>query len=582
MVTSISGADTWLTLNNKPLSFQATNENLEARAFECNSDSKEGNKLKVTLTAPSDIKIFAEDEQLQTAYSGVWEWRPPLGFAGLCELRVSVPGYPVQIAKVRVLPEKLSQERYVRMLTDLNAITVDLLIRLNSWTSEKAILQLRSQEIAPLRDYKLMKEIMRQLEDVMFHIRRYPHRLLRKQDDQRLLHEVHQFSSETVPIPGSVLELPERIAVVCGHNRLPEAWLVPQNTLTYDVYENRLLKQFLQHQVTAKLYFIQQRAKSELQRLEKDYEIALARSWKNTAKQLESEIKQLKFVVKECGQMILQCVSWISEPFLKSVKASDISGKATQILLKNPFYSRFFQIYLYFQQELTISLDTQHFLTELSMHKVCDLYEIWSVFEMTRMVVDELKKAGYNLAFNTLFYEVERNHFQFRVLKNAPSIVLTKGDLRIEIKYEPVYPSKKNPAVLAVSALIADLDDPFDQRTPDLAIEVYQHEQPISILIFDVKYKWQGVEGSRIPNKHDKGTMREYKDIICYKPHNPGMHARTRKIVSNAYILYPGDLLWQENHNKIGALPLVPNIDSNRRTDAVKTVKHLLRSAHML
>ena len=584
MVTSISGANTWLTLNNKALSFQETSENLDASAFECNSDSKKGNILKVTLAAPppDTIEIFAEDEQLQTAYSGVWEWRPPLGFAGLCELRVRVPGYPVQIAKVRVLPEKLSQDRYELMLADLNTITVDLLIRLNSWAREKAVLQLRNQEISPLRDYQLMKEIMSQLEDVMFHIRRNPHRLLHKQNDQRLIHEVHQFSSETMPIPGSILELPARISGVCGFHRLPEAWMVPQNTLTYDVYENRLLKHFFQHQLIAKLHFIQKRAKSELQRLEKDYATAHAMSWKKTALQLETEIRKLKPVVEECGQMMHQCVVWVSEPFLKSVKASDVSGKATQILLKNPFYSLFFQVYLRFQQELTISLDTQHYLTDLAMHKVCDLYEVWSVFEITKIVLDQLAKAGYDIASNALFYELERNLFQFTVRKNVPSIVLTKGDLRVEIKYEPVYLSKLNPSVAAIPALVTDINDPFNQRSPDLAIEVYQNEQPQSVIIFDVKYRWQGVTGSRGPNSDDKNKMREYKDIICFKPYHADTYPRTRKVVSNAYILYPGDLLWQDQHNKVGALPLLPDMDSNKKTEAEKTIKYLLRSAHML
>jgi PD-(D/E)XK nuclease superfamily/Domain of unknown function (DUF2357) len=585
MDTSISGADSWFTLNGKPLSFREESENLDAGAFECNSDIKRGNILKVIFTAapsPDTIDVFADGEQLPTAYSGVWEWRPPLGFAGLCELQVKVQEYSIQVARIRVLPEKLSQDRYEIMLSDLSTIATDLLIRLNSWATEKAVLQLREQDISPLRDYQLMKEIISQLEDVMFHIRRSPYHVLSTHNEQRLLHEVHLFSSETVPLSGNVLALPKTFKSLHGINSLPETWMVPQSTPTYDVHENRLLKQFVQHQLIAKLHFIQERAKSELRRLEKDYEIAAVMSWKKTREQLAKEIRKLELVVAECEQMMYQCVAWGSESFLRSVRFSGVSGKATQFLLKSPFYSRFFQLYLRFQQELTISLDTQNYLTDLAMQKVCDLYEVWSVFEITKMAMDELTKVGYRIASSSLFYEVERNHFQFKVRKNVPSIVLIKDDIRVEIKYEPIYVSKANPSVASIPALVANLNDPLQQRTPDLAIEVYEHDQPKTVIIFDVKYKWQGNDGSRGPNSDDKNKMREYKDIICYKPYNLDTHPRLRKIVSNAYILFPGDLPWQEPSNKVGALPLIPDMDSRRQAAAEKTVKYLLRSARLL
>lgn len=305
-------------------------------------------------------------------------------------------------------------------------------------------------------------------------------------------------------------------------------------------------------------------------------------NWKNTVRRLEPEIEQLTLVVKECDKMMLQCISWISETFLKSVKPSDVYGKATQILLKNPFYSRFFQIYLYLQQELTISLDSQRFLTELTMQKVSDLYEVWSVFEITRIIVDELKTSGYIVASNTIFYEVDRNFFQVKIRKNAASIVMKKHDIRVELRYEPIYLSKNNPSVSAISSLIANLNDPHDQRTPDLAIEVYQEDQPISVLIFDVKYKWQGAVGSRKPTKHGRDDMREYRDIICYKPQSPGYPTRIRKIVSNAYILYPGDEIWEEHPNKVGALPFVPDMASAKKVEVRKKIKNLLHAARLL
>lgn len=580
MTTSISGADTWLTLNNTPLSFQDTSENLDAQVIECNSESADGSIIQVTPLAPYGLKIFVEGKQLQTAYAGYWEWRPPRGFAGLCKLHVITPEYPELVAKIRVLPEKLSFERHKVMLSDLSKIAVDLLIRMNSWASETYELQIRDQEVSPLRDYELVKEIMRQLEEVIFHISLNPHRELQEHSVQQLFHEVVRFSSETVPIPGNMLAIPTRFAEVCNFRELPEAWSVQQKTLTYDVYENRLLKQFVQHQLVSKLNFLHERAKSELQRQEQNFKVAHMKGY-STDKLLQ-EIESLKQVIVDSQQMRRKCINWAGEAFLRSVQPLQMQGKATQILLKSPFYNLFFQLYLRFQQELKISLDIDHYLTELATQKVSDLYEMWSVFEITKIVRDKLTDAGYIITSQTIFYEVERNLFQFRVRKNVPSIIFAKDDLRVEIKYEPIYLSKDNPSVATISALVTDSSNTDHQLTPDLAIEIYERGQVKDVILFEVKYKWKGEDGSRSPTRNDKNTMREYRQDICYKPYSLGASTLIHEIVSNAYILYPGDIPLHDHLKGIGALPLIPDLDPVKRNDVENAVKNLLHIAHLL
>src|SRR5713226_5584930 len=121
-----SGADKWLTLNDRPLSFHDDNENLDAQAHESRD-----NTFRITNAAPDDLQIYVDEQLLQTERYGRWLWKPD-GYAGLYLLQVSVPGYPLQTARVRVLPEKLSYVRYKAMLDDISKITVDLLFRLNS------------------------------------------------------------------------------------------------------------------------------------------------------------------------------------------------------------------------------------------------------------------------------------------------------------------------------------------------------------------------------------------------------------------------------------------------------------------
>ncbi len=161
MVIPISGVDTWLTLNYNPLSFQDDTENLDASAYE-NSD----NILRITQFAPDDLQIRVDEKLLETERYGRWCWRPE-GYAGLYVLQVSVADHSAYTTQVRVLPEKLSYERYKVMLDDISNIAIDLLFRLNSPAGEKAITQFREQESSAFRDYRLMQKIMKDLENVM-------------------------------------------------------------------------------------------------------------------------------------------------------------------------------------------------------------------------------------------------------------------------------------------------------------------------------------------------------------------------------------------------------------------------------
>src|SRR6266702_7902812 len=161
MAIPISGADTWLTLNDVPLSFQSENENLDTQTYETRD-----NMLRVSLVAPEDLQVYVDGKLIETERYGRWLWRPD-GYAGLYLLQVSAPGHPLQVARVRVLPEKLSYERYKVILDDISKIAVDLLFRLNSPAGEKAITQFREQEASALRNYELIPKIMQELEGVI-------------------------------------------------------------------------------------------------------------------------------------------------------------------------------------------------------------------------------------------------------------------------------------------------------------------------------------------------------------------------------------------------------------------------------
>ncbi len=263
----ISGVDTWLTLNNRPLSFQDDNENLDAQAQESRD-----NMFRITNAAPDDLQIYVDEKLLQTERYGRWLWKPD-GYAGF---------------------------------------TVDLLFRLNSPAGEKAVTQYREEESSALRNYELIHKIMNELDEVMDSIRRSPHRVLQEYTEQKLLHEVRQFSSETSPVGGAVLALPAQATTSRRLDRLPAIWLIQQNTLTYDVHENRLLKQFVMRQLVAKLNTIQEKAQYEIKRREKERATKLYKGWRDDE---TPQIEDLHRVMAECQHMTKRCIAWGANHF---------------------------------------------------------------------------------------------------------------------------------------------------------------------------------------------------------------------------------------------------------------------------
>lgn len=578
MATPTSGVNRWLTIRwdtlspggsiqpSKPILFDEGSENEALWVVEYGHYV-----IEVTKEAPGAVTIWIDGNRVETRVYGIWQWKTD-DYAGLYRFEVQAATGELYHTWIRVFPHKMRIPAYNLMKQELSEIALDLLLRLDSPSREMAEYGMRKEDTSSLHDYIQVSGIMEELRDIMSQLRRNPLHALRGQNVQQGWQHIAHFSIDAKPLPGNYQAAP---AVLEKRNvrYLPGTWLTQERCLTYDTYENRLLKQFLQKQLIAKLTQIEKRARHEEEQLR--YHCARYRN-DNNARDLLDKMQQ---ALVRCQQMKELCIRWSSEPFLQEVQSLAHGGGATQILLKNPTYNRFYRLYLRFQQHLKITRDAQKAVDELSLKKVSSLYELWSVFTLSRIAIDDLLAAGYHIISNSTFFEVEKDYFQFDVQKNKSSIVLAKDNLRVEFKYEPIYPNQN--LMRYKSALVATTwgNNPL---TPDLAIEVYEGDQPRDLLIFDAKYKREKYNGRAYPKRDDLNRMRDYRDSIQYQKyvggggHDP--HKRDR-VVSCAYIIYPGDELHQEGAEKsIGALPLVPGMASSRIHKVRVALRDLLRS----
>ncbi|GCF11076.1 DUF2357 domain-containing protein [Dictyobacter arantiisoli] len=570
-----TGLDTWLTINDRPVSFQAGTENLAVEAMEYKQ-----NYVRATVYAPHPVEIFIDQKPLNTYNYGLWLWKP-FTYAGLYELRVHVPGsdYPDQVTKVRVVPQYFTQKLYQNMQEDLSNIAADLLFNLVSSVSERVKTVQRLQDASPLQDYRHIRLIIDHMGEVLGALRRDPYRVLSNQTEQREWSDVWQFNGDSQAIGGDTLHIARKVGRHTQTLTLPARWQVPQTVLSYDVYENRLLKQFLKKQLITKLNAIQERAVSEIGKRKIALTHAKRHNFSDVGEQ-EKGIVALEHVIDECQNMKQRCLQWSNNLFLRSVRGEVSSNKATQVFLKHPHYSRFYKLYLQFQQRLQISLNSQTYITELSLRKMSELYEMWSVFALTRITIDLLKEEGYEASSQHLFYEIDKGNFHFEVRKNIASIVLARDDKRIKIIYEPNYP---NYNIHRAEGLVTTNGRSLPQ-TPDMSIEVYQQNKPAAVCIFDAKYKRvREDDGYFYPLVEDIDKMSNYAANIQYQRYDTiSKRFRPSNIVTSAYVLYPGNRVYEEADGKIGGIPLRPNMSLDHQQEVRQKLRDILYEAQVI
>ncbi len=95
------------------------------------------------------------------------------------------------------------------------------------------------------------------------------------------------------------------------------------------------------------------------------------------------------------------------------------------------------------------------------------------------------------------------------------------------------------------------------QRSPDMSIEIWEKGEPVGVIIFDAKYRTESDGDKQTYVDDDLTKMSDYLTKIRWKSTN--IHQLPKRIVSSAYIIYPGEVL---EHNpqypETGALPIVP------------------------
>jgi hypothetical protein len=427
----------------------------------------------------------------------VADW--PLSGAGHYELRLELDGDLIEVSRWTVGPAKLSATAYGDLLNDLeNLLPVTIALALQKLGAATGIRLVQptgsssvAEEIAQLRRAITKTAAGPGLALILREIAQDPHQIL---TDIEIWVPVAR--ARRVGVTGLVqaVALEANTTSPGVPDRLPDS----RAEATVDVYENRLLKTFVD-QVELRL----RRLRSYL-----------------AAGNNESSIGELNVLARELRAARSQA------SFLRDVgHLSQIPTNVTMVLVKKPAYRKLLETFLDFRNRTAVRLNEP--ALESPLENLPLLYETWGVLQAIHTILDLGTEYGYHIKRNEIFRHGQVGSW-IEVLPNGrPAVTLERSS---DDKTISVIPQRNYAAGDRLRSIS------YAQR-PDLAVEIARPQQPTQVYLLDPKYKLESemsldALGDGKPKKVDIDKMHAYRDAI--------RDEEGRRIVKFAGILYPG------------------------------------------
>jgi len=222
-------------------------------------------------------------------------------------------------------------------------------------------------------------------------------------------------------------------------------------------------------------------------------------------------------------------------------------------------YARVYRVW----QQLKLYLDVFGQHASISMKSIAELYEVWCVLELRRLLVDELGFSETTSRKPALYKKgVEK------ALRDGFGVafLLQRDHIKIRLAHEPLFRPTNQPKVGHIYSWITS-------QKPDILLEAeFENGEKIR-WIFDAKYRISP-DNTDVDYAPDDAInqMHRYRDALIHiHQADDGWQEKTRPIFG-AFVLYPGwfDADLNDNPYKkaiaeigIGAFPLLPNSNNN-------------------
>ncbi|BCG62819.1 MAG: hypothetical protein methR_P0477 [Methyloprofundus sp.] len=257
---------------------------------------------------------------------------------------------------------------------------------------------------------------------------------------------------------------------------------------------------------------------------------------------------------------------YLQRPFFREIGVYEGLYGESLVLQQKSGYANVYRIW----QQLKLYLDVFGQHASISMKSIAELYEIWCVLEVRRILVDELGFAETAVRKPALYKKgVEK------ALREGFGVAfhLQRGSIKIRLAHEPLFkPANKLKAGHIYSWITS--------QKPDILLEAEFAKGEKLRWIFDAKYRISA-DSDAVDYAPDDAInqMHRYRDALIHiHQADDGWQEKSRPIFG-AFVLYPGwfDATTKDNPYQsavaeigIGAFPLLPNSNNSWLCDFLK------------
>jgi predicted component of viral defense system (DUF524 family) len=423
---------------------------------------------------------------------------------------------------------KLTRQQFAAMVDDIN-VEAAIAYSLSPATQRVELGQQR--QALNLAQLEYMRRRIQPLRRAVEAIARRPRRALVNEDEVLDLARASAPDDRSIAWllsrPAELVHVVDQQAVPVGardlhrrmQNHLPQRLQVSRRRVSFDIYENRLVKHFLRR-LTVVMRHTQGRLNENINDCGLDLPI------RRLAGRRLKALKRQRQIVYNLLEL----------DFLDEVGPLRQLRPATPVLLKDPLYAHFYALYREFERAIT-PFDGAPF--RLSLEKVWQLYEYWCFFQ----VVAALRHlVGDALQFDAGSF-LQRHPDRISLAFPRAEVFVSQW-LRVYFQKSYGYYASQSSGVGTYSY----------QMRPDISIEIRDADGQIDhIVLLDPKYR---VSDRSLNQAMDE--LHRYKDAIV----GPGR----RRLVTTALALCPSrekakDRYFDPDHiqtHGLGALVLKP------------------------
>ena len=482
-------------------------------------------KIDVPVDSWESVHVHLQSRELQVFVQRLLgevhvlvDW--PRASAGNYELHLSAENVDER-RTITIWPSRIDHSAYDQMLEDLDShLPVSIALGLQKLGA------LGGVEILPAGFNTLSQELIRLrravvgisgrlgLVCILDQLVDKPHQVLNGVNLWVRRDRARRLSPANIP---QSLALPGNI----DSARLPRRVIDTRVEHSFDTYENRVLKSYVQ-QVDI--------------RLRRLIRLLRARP-RSDSPEAESLLQRL---TRSRAQA--QFLDEVNQP-------AHMPSRVTMVLLNNPLYRAMLDGFLEFRRITTVRLDDSRL--EAPLENLPILYQAWGVLQVIWAVLSVAADLGYSVQSQDLVSPTPDGLYVHNLFSGQPVVVLKNNESQTVARVVTEAAYGRNTALKSVS---------FQQR-PDVALEVCRAEQAPRVYLFDPKYKLDGefisetsdeeavsdltqaeitmargslTNGGRNPRpmKVDVDKMHAYRDAI--------RDSSGSRVVEYAAILYPG------------------------------------------